>query len=172
MLILIGFAASGFAATTFEVSWTRLLAMVMGSSVYAFGTLVVVVLAGLGIGSAVYSLTLRTATVEEHRRWFAILEFLIAFTGGSLVDYLPRIPFLFIRYFPLFRGCISLADRCAFRCGGAVGAGSFAVLRRNVSGSAGQPRRRCGIALAGRLARPMSRTRSEPSPAPRWPGSC
>ena len=56
ILILIGFAASGFAATTFEVSWTRLLAMVMGSSVYAFGTLVVVVLAGLGLGSGVYSL--------------------------------------------------------------------------------------------------------------------
>ena len=101
--ILIGFAASGFAATTFEVSWTRLLAMVMGSSVYAFGTLVVVVLAGLGLGSAVYSLTQRTATAEEHRRWFAILEFLIACTAALSLIVLPRIPFLFIRYFPLFR---------------------------------------------------------------------
>ncbi len=103
ILILIGFAASGFAATTFEVSWTRLLAMVMGSSVYAFGTLVVVVLAGLGLGSGVYSRTLRTATAEEHRRWFAILEFLIACTSAVSLIILPRIPFLFIRYFPLFR---------------------------------------------------------------------
>ena len=81
-LVLIGFAASGFAATTFEVSWTRLLAMMMGSSVYAFGTLVVVVLAGLAFGSAVYSLAQRSATAEEHRRWFAILEFLIACTAA------------------------------------------------------------------------------------------
>ena len=103
VFVLIGFAASGFAATTFEVSWTRLLAMVMGSSVYAFGTLVVVVLAGLGLGSAVYSLTRRAATVDDHRRWFAILEFLIACTAALSLIVLPRIPFLFIRYFPLFR---------------------------------------------------------------------
>jgi spermidine synthase len=102
-LILAGFAASGFAATTFEVSWTRLLAMVMGSSVYAFGTLVVVVLVGLGLGSSFYSLTLRKTTTEGHRRWFAILEFLIACTTALSLIILPRIPFLFIRYFPLFR---------------------------------------------------------------------
>jgi spermidine synthase len=103
ILILIGFAASGFAATTFEVSWTRLLAMVMGSSAYAFGTLVVVVLAGLGLGSALYGLALRKTTAEEHRRWFAILEFLISCTSAISLIILPRIPFLFIRYFPLFR---------------------------------------------------------------------
>ena len=103
ILILIGFAASGFAATTFEVSWTRLLAMVMGSSVYAFGTLVVVVLAGLGFGSALYSLTQRAATIDDHRRWFAVLEFLIACATALSLIILPRIPFLFIRYFPLFR---------------------------------------------------------------------
>ena len=103
ILVLLGFAASGFAATAFEVSWTRLLAMVMGSSVYAFGTLVVVVLAGLGIGSAVYSLAQRKATVEEHRRWFAILECLIACTAAISMIVLPRIPSLFIRYLPLFR---------------------------------------------------------------------
>ena len=121
ILILIGFAASGFAATTFEVSWTRLLAMVMGSSVYAFGTLVVIVLAGLGIGSAIYSFTLRRATLDEHRRWFAILEFLIAFTAAGSLIILPRIPFWFIRYFPLFKDAFRLQIAAHFAAAAAVG---------------------------------------------------
>ena len=121
ILILIGFAASGFAATTFEVSWTRLLAMVMGSSVYAFGTLVVIVLAGLGIGSAIYSFLLRRATSDEHRRWFAILEFLIAFTAAGSLIILPRIPFWFIRYFPLFKDAFRLQIAAHFAAAAAVG---------------------------------------------------
>ena len=43
-VLLLAFALSGFAAISFEVVWARLLAMVMGSSVYAFGTLIVVLL--------------------------------------------------------------------------------------------------------------------------------
>lgn len=101
LLVLLGFALSGFAATTFEVAWARLLAMVMGSSVYAFGTLVVVVLAGLGTGSALYSREQRTA--EGHQRAFAFRECWIALTAALSVIILPRIPFLFVRYFPLFR---------------------------------------------------------------------
>ena len=103
VLILVGFAASGFAASSFEVSWTRLLAMVMGSSVYAFGTLVVVMLVGLAFGAGIYSLAQRKATTETHKRWFAVLEFLIACSAAASLIILPRIPFLFIRYFPLFR---------------------------------------------------------------------
>ena len=100
-LILMGFALSGFAATTFEIVWTRLLAMVMGSSVYAYGTLIVVVLAGLGLGSALYSREQRTA--EEHQRAFALRACWITFTAALSVIILPRIPLLFVRYFPLFR---------------------------------------------------------------------
>ena len=100
-LILIGFAVSGFAATTLAVSWARLLAMVMGSSVYTHGTLVVVVLTGLGIGSLLYGRAQRTPA--EHQRRLAMLEFLIAFTVALAMIVLPRIPFLFVRFFPLFR---------------------------------------------------------------------
>jgi spermidine synthase len=101
-LILIGFAASGFAATTFEHCWARLLGMVMGSSVYTYGTLAAVVLAGLGLGSAFYGRAERTT--DAHQRRFALLEFLIAFTAALSIIVLPRIPFLFVRFFPLFRG--------------------------------------------------------------------
>lgn len=119
-LILAGFAASGFAATTFEVTWTRLLAMIMGSSVYAFGTLVVVVLLGLGLGSGVYSFALRKTATEDHRRWFAILEFLIACSAAASLVILPRIPDWFIRYFPLFRDDFRWQVAAHFAAAGAV----------------------------------------------------
>lgn len=120
ILILAGFAASGFAATTFEVSWTRLLAMVMGSSVYAFGTLVVIVLLGLGTGSAIYSLALRRATTGDHRRWFALLESLIACSAAASLLILPKIPYWFIRYFPLFKDAFRWQIAAHFAAAAAV----------------------------------------------------
>src|SRR5204863_7906244 len=104
--VLLAFALSGFAAITFEVVWARLLAMVMGSSVYAFGTLIVVVLVGLGAGSAIYSGTPRTR--ETHRRTFAVIEGLIAFTAAVSLLSLPRMPSLFLRYFPVLRDAFDL----------------------------------------------------------------
>lgn len=120
ILLLADFAASGFAATTFEVSWTRLLAMVMGSSVYAFGTLVVIVLLGLGVGSAIYSLALRKAKTDAHRRWFAILESLVACSAAASFLILPRIPYWFIRYFPLFKDAFRWQIAAHFAAAAAV----------------------------------------------------
>ena len=100
-LFLTALGVSAFAATTFEIGWARLLAMVMGSSVYVYGTLGVVMLAGQGIGSAVYGRAQRT--IEGHRRRFALLEFVIAFTSALSMIVMPRIPMLFLRFFPLFR---------------------------------------------------------------------
>ena len=89
------------AAISFEVVWARLLAMVMGSSVYAFGTLIVVLLIGLGAGSAIYGRTPRTR--ETHRRTFGILEGFIALAAALSLITLPHIPAWFLRYFPAFR---------------------------------------------------------------------
>ena len=58
-------------------------------------------LAGQGIGSAVYGRAQRT--IEGHRRRFALLEFVIAFTSALSMIVMPRIPILFLRFFPLFR---------------------------------------------------------------------
>ena len=100
-LLLSALAVSAFAATTFAIGWARLLAMVMGSSVYAYSTLVVVVLAGQGIGSVLYGRSRRT--VDAHRRRFALLEFVIAFSAALSLIVAPRLPLLFLRFFPLFR---------------------------------------------------------------------
>jgi len=100
-LILIGFGVSAFAVTTLEISCARLIAMVMGPSVYVYRASVVVALAATGTGSALYTCVQRTA--EAHRRWLAALACLIAFTAALSMIFLPRIPFLFARFFPLLR---------------------------------------------------------------------
>ena len=105
-VLLLAFALSGFAAISFEVVWARLLAMVMGSSVYAFGTLIVVLLIGMGAGSAIYGRTPRTR--ETHRRTFGILEGFIALTAALSLITLPHIPGWFLRYFPAFREAFDL----------------------------------------------------------------
>src|SRR5439155_25458888 len=45
-------ALSGFAALVYEVAWTRLLALVIGPTTYAFATMAAAFIAGLAIGSA------------------------------------------------------------------------------------------------------------------------
>lgn len=46
-------ALSGFVLFALEVVWTHLIGAVLGGSVYAFGTMLAVVLSGLGLGAAV-----------------------------------------------------------------------------------------------------------------------
>ncbi|MCU1384849.1 MAG: hypothetical protein JWL71_3546 [Acidobacteria bacterium] len=45
-------AISGFAALVYEVAWTRLLALVIGPTTYAFATMAAAFISGLAIGSA------------------------------------------------------------------------------------------------------------------------
>ena len=100
-LILIAFTISGLAVMTFELGWVRLAAMVMGASIYVYTASIVIALTGIGIGSALYGYPQRTSA--GHQRWFALLAFLMAFTFALSLILLQRIPFLFARYFPLFR---------------------------------------------------------------------
>jgi spermidine synthase len=46
-------AISGFAALVYEVAWTRLLALVIGPTTYAFATMAAAFITGLAIGSAI-----------------------------------------------------------------------------------------------------------------------
>jgi spermidine synthase len=101
VIVLQGFALSGLAAIVYEVAWSRLLAMVMGSSVYAFGTLVVVVLAGLAIGSGLYGRI--RATPRGHLMAFAVLETCIAAGAAVSLLIVPRLPFVYQRLLPIFR---------------------------------------------------------------------
>ncbi len=58
-LVLYGIGASGFCALGYEILWTRMLTLVVGTSVYSFTTMLVAFLAGIALGSQAYGLTQR-----------------------------------------------------------------------------------------------------------------
>lgn len=51
--VLTSYGVVGFTALAFEVCWTRALAMILGSSVYAFATMLAAFLLGIALGSLV-----------------------------------------------------------------------------------------------------------------------
>jgi spermidine synthase len=71
--LLIAFAASGFAALAYEVIWTRVLSLVLGSSVYAFSIMLLTFLFGLALGSLIM---VRLLNRFRGREWhvFAVLQ--------------------------------------------------------------------------------------------------
>ena len=52
-LLLLAAGISGFVALVYEVAWTRLLTQILGSSTFAFSTMLAAFLCGLALGSAI-----------------------------------------------------------------------------------------------------------------------
>lgn len=55
-LTVLGIGVSGFCALGYEILWTRMLTLVVGTSVYSFTLMLVAFLAGIGIGSHAFAL--------------------------------------------------------------------------------------------------------------------
>jgi len=59
--VLLAVAFTGFAALVCQVAWTRVMALVLGASIYAFAVVLSTLLAGLGAGAVVTAAVLRAA---------------------------------------------------------------------------------------------------------------
>lgn len=98
-LILVAFALSGFTSFLYEVAWTRALVLILGSSIYAFSTVLTTFLIGIAAGSHLY------ASIWAHRpatiRRFAWLQIGIAATAFVILPLFERLPLLFLALFPL-----------------------------------------------------------------------
>jgi len=93
-LVLLVFALSGLGALVLEVAWTRLLALVIGSSVYAFALMLLAFLTGLGAGGAFFSRWLRRRAHADPYALLALLlgsAGLLAYATTFLFDLLPRL---------------------------------------------------------------------------------
>jgi len=55
VVILLGIGLSGAASMIYEVAWTRVLSLTIGSSIYAFSAMLTTFLAGLGLGSLLFA---------------------------------------------------------------------------------------------------------------------
>jgi len=93
-LTLAAFAVSGGISMIYEVAWTRALALVIGSSTYAFTAMLVAVLTGIAGGSALYSWLWGARPASP--RAFATLQAGIGVTTAVVIALYPRMPELFL----------------------------------------------------------------------------
>jgi spermidine synthase len=85
-------AVSGFVALVYEVVWTRVLAMTLGPTTYAFSAMLVAFIAGLAIGSAIATVMLRR--IPQPAVWLGIAIIVAAtsaLAASAVVDRLPLI---------------------------------------------------------------------------------
>jgi spermidine synthase len=98
-LVLAATALSGFACMVDEVAWARLFSLVFGSSVYAFGLMLLQFLIGMAIGSTIFARIRRTAP----RRVLGIALGAATFAALVGITAVPRLPVLYMRGFPAAR---------------------------------------------------------------------
>ncbi|MFC1861984.1 fused MFS/spermidine synthase [Chloroflexota bacterium] len=95
--VLIGFSFAGMASLSLEVSWTRVLSLVLGSSVYAFSLMLTAFLLGIALGSSI------AARFIDRRKnlwfYFFLVEALIGISIIILNPLLGRLPLLFVDIF-------------------------------------------------------------------------
>jgi spermidine synthase len=92
--LVLAFAASGCAAMVLEVAWTRGLALVLGSSVYAYASMLTAFLLGLaaGSGSAAYFLKRRPHANSRAALATAFAAAgLLSFAAAYAIQALPRL---------------------------------------------------------------------------------
>lgn len=105
-LLFVLFAFTGFASMIYELCWTRALALALGSSSYAFSTMLTTFLLGIAIGSAIFS---RLASKKIYTTAsFGWLQGLIALFCLLAVPLLGTIPLYFVHLFPLAKNSYTL----------------------------------------------------------------
>ncbi|MDX1932346.1 MAG: hypothetical protein SFU56_07060 [Capsulimonadales bacterium] len=98
--VLIAICVSGATAFLYELVWTRLFAVTLGSSTYSFTLMLAAFITGLAGGSIVSGLA------PTHRRplvWFAVAEVLIGVVIALSVPLYPHLPHTFWQWKWLLR---------------------------------------------------------------------
>jgi len=102
LLVLVAFSFAGFAALSLEASWSRVLAMILGSSVYAFSIILTTFLSGIALGSFIMS-----RFVDRIRNlllWFAGIEIAIGVLVIIFTPLFGYLPHLFLEVFKVTGG--------------------------------------------------------------------
>ncbi|HUR34968.1 MAG TPA: fused MFS/spermidine synthase [Vicinamibacterales bacterium] len=86
---------SGFASLVHEIAWTRILALVLGPTTYAFAATLAAVVAGVAIGSGAGTWFAGRLRVGAHAGWLACVlaagAVTIVATSGLAGSYVPRV---------------------------------------------------------------------------------
>lgn len=92
---LVVLLVSGVSSLVYEVAWSRLLAQVLGSSVYAFSAMLTTFLVGIALGS--YFITRRADRTTNPFALLALLEIGIGVCALLATPILDQLPLLFLR---------------------------------------------------------------------------
>lgn len=98
-LAVIGLGISGAASMMYEVAWTRGLALIIGSSTYAFSTMLVTFLTGLALGSYLFSRVAGRLRITPFL--FGGLQLGIGLTALAVTPFFDRLPEVFLWVFQI-----------------------------------------------------------------------
>jgi spermidine synthase len=105
-LIFIIFGFTGFGSMIYELAWTRAISLALGSSTYAFSTMLATFLFGIALGSIIYSfLSKRKDFTISSFGWF---EVMISLACLITIPLLGRIPLYVIYFFPILNNSYDL----------------------------------------------------------------
>ena len=103
---------TGFASMIYEVSWTRTLSLLIGSSVYAFTLMLVAFICGLGLGSMVLA-----GWIDRRARLFrtlAILELAVGLTALLVEPLFGLLPLAVVELVNRYAGSFGLLHLSEF----------------------------------------------------------
>lgn len=90
--ILLAFGVSGFCALVYQLTWNRILSLLLGSSVYAFSLILAIFILGLALGTVCFA---RLVTrMKDLQRVFGLLQIGIGFSALTALPFFGEIPFV------------------------------------------------------------------------------
>ncbi|MGB0583076.1 MAG: methyltransferase domain-containing protein, partial [Limisphaerales bacterium] len=92
-LAVIGIGLSGFAAMLYEIAWTRLLGLTMGSTSGAFAIMLMTFISGIALGSWLIG---RIKKISNSLDWFAWMEIAVGASVILTMFLYSRLPYWFI----------------------------------------------------------------------------
>ncbi len=117
-VLLIVFAVSGFAAMVYEVIWTRILTLILGSTVYSYATMLGTYLLGLALGSFIFSLLLKH--FKRPLLLFTLVQGGIALSCFAGEFIFPLLPSIFLKIMTVFHTWKLVRDTAKFILSAAV----------------------------------------------------
>lgn len=104
--VYLAMGLAGSSALIYEVSWTRVLTLMLGSATYTFSIMLIAFLAGIALGGKLGGpLADRILRAGGRRRvlfGFAVIEIGIAVVACSSIYFYPELPFWFVGLFDWF----------------------------------------------------------------------
>ncbi len=91
--IALGFGMSGAAAMFYQVAWTRTLSMILGTTTFAFTTMLATFLTGIALGSATYGLWPKSFS---RSKLFVFFQLLAGFSALFTTPLFEKLPVLYI----------------------------------------------------------------------------